>query len=308
MTCPGTGQIPGRPAAGDIVLPQSFLDMPRWWSEGTEWLTAAPRLVRAQCAKWNLDIAGGLAHGSNAIVVPVVRDGEPFALRMTPPEPEVAEQVQALRFWDGRGTVRLHEADIANGAMLLERLSMDQSLISLPAAEAIRILAQVMRRLAVPAPRQVRSTAELVRTRSAEFEPEWQRLGRPFPHAILTGAMDSADRLSQTRSDLAVNGDLHSRQVLRGSREPWLTVDPVLLRGDIEYDLARALWTRIDEMSEAAEIVECFETAVAEAELDAGRARDWVLFRTVDYWLWGVGVGLTSDLERCHRLFSAVLA
>jgi streptomycin 6-kinase len=37
--------------------------------------------------------------------------------------------------------------------------------------------------------------------------------------------------------ELAVNGDLHSDQLLRGEREPWLTVDPVLLRGDIAYDL-----------------------------------------------------------------------
>ncbi|GIE33765.1 hypothetical protein Ait01nite_068100 [Actinoplanes italicus] len=30
--------------------------------------------------------------------------------------------------------------------------------------------------------------------------------------------------------------------------------------------------------------------------------RDWVLFRTVDYWLWGLGAGLTEDPVRCHRL------
>jgi streptomycin 6-kinase len=60
--------------------------------------------------------------------------------------------------------------------------------------------------------------------------------------------------LSVTCPDLAVSGGLHSGQVLRGSREPWLTVDPLLLRGDIEYELARVLWTRIDEMADSAGI------------------------------------------------------
>jgi streptomycin 6-kinase len=63
-----------------------------------------------------------------------------------------------------------------------------------------------------------------------------------------------------------VNGDLHSAQVLRGVRVPWLVVDPVLLRGDIAYDLARALWTRLDEIAHAAGIVGCFDIAEGGSE------------------------------------------
>jgi streptomycin 6-kinase len=123
----------------------------------------------------------------------------------------------------------------------------------------------------------------------------------------MTEAIDIAAGLSSTGSDLAVNGDLHSGQVLRGTREPWLTVDPVLLRGDIEYDLARVLWTRIDGMADAAEVVKHFETAVREGGLDRDRARDWVVFRTIDYWLWGLNAGLTEDPQRCQRLALAFM-
>jgi len=44
--------------------------------------------------------------------------------------------------------------------------------------------------------------------------------------------------------------------VLGGEREPWLTVDPCLLRGDIGFDLARCLWDRLHEMPDAATINE----------------------------------------------------
>jgi streptomycin 6-kinase len=108
--------------------------------------------------------------------------------------------------------------------------------------------------------------------------------------------------LSQTTSELAVNADLHSDQVLAGVREAWLTVDPVLYRGDIEFDLAPVLWTRLDEMTD---IVPHFDTVVTEAALDRDRARDWVIFRTVDYWLWGLRSGLTEDPLRCARLLTA---
>jgi streptomycin 6-kinase len=94
--------------------------------------------------------------------------------------------------------------------------------------------------------------------------------------------------------------------VLQGSRERWLAVDPVLMRGDIEYDLARILWTRIDELRDAAEIVEHFEILVEACGTDRDTARDWVLYRTVDYWLWALAAGLTIDPLRCERLARAV--
>jgi streptomycin 6-kinase len=298
----------GDAADDDVVIPQSFVDMPRWWTEGKQWLADLPRLIRSQCATWDVCIDGQVVHGSNAIVVPVVRGTESFALRMTPPDPQVVEEIRALQFWDGRGTVELVEADPAHGAMLLELLAAHDSLADRPVAEAMVELGRMMRRLAVPAPADVMSTAGLARKRSAELETEWRKLNEPFDMAVLTEALRLSGELSATAFDFAVNGDLHSEQVLRGVRERWLTVDPVLLRGDIEYDLARILWTRIDEMPSSAAIVGHFDTVIREADVDRGRARDWVVFRAVDYWLWGLNAGLTEDPQRCERLVRAFLA
>ncbi len=225
----------------EVVIPQSFLDMPRWWHEGSDWLAGLPQRIRTQCQKWDLRIAGGLAHGSNAVVVPVVSGTEEFVLRMCPAGNEVADQVAALQFWDGRGTVQLFAADVTEGAMLLERLEMGHSLDQVPVSEAVAVLGRTMRRLAVPAPAHVPTTAAVVDARSRQLESDWHRLGRPFPGDWLTAALDAAVVLRVTTSDLAVDGDLHSGQVLRGCREPWLTIDPALLRGDIDYDLARVL-------------------------------------------------------------------
>lgn len=295
-------------AEARVVLPQSFLDMPRWWSEGADWLNDLPGLIQRQCGHWGLSVSGEPAHGSNALVVPVTRDGEEFALRMTPPAADVAAQIDALRFWDGRGTVQLVDAEVERGAMLLERLSTHESLKSRPVDEAVSVLGRMLRRLAIPAPEGVRSTATAARTRAAELDPSWRRLREPFDKAFLNEALNLATNLCQSTSHLAVNGDLHSEQVLKGAREPWLTVDPLLMRGDVEYDLARILWTRLDEMPSDADVLQHFETTVAEGGLDPRRARDWVVFRSVDYWLWGLDVGLTEDPERCRRLVSIFTA
>jgi streptomycin 6-kinase len=290
--------------SGDVAVPQAFLDMPRWWTEGADWLAALPGLVRARCAAWGLTVDGEPAHGSNALVVPVSRGGERLVLRLAPPGDDTAGHVDALRFWAGRGTVELVDADPPAGAMLLERLGAP--LREVAVGEAVAVLGAMMRRLAVPAPAAAPSTDSVVRARSARLEPQWHELGGPFDAAFLTEALRVAPRLSHTDSTAAVNGDLHSEQVLRGRREPWLAVDPVLLRGDIEYDLGRVLWTNVDEIPSSASIVHHFDIAVAAAGVDRDRARDWAVFRTVDYWLWGLSKGLTEDPVRCHRVLAAV--
>jgi streptomycin 6-kinase len=289
---------------GEVAVPQAFLDMPRWWTEGADWLAALPGLVRDHCAAWDLTVDGEPAHGSNAFVVPVARGGEKLVLRLAAPGDDTAGHADALRFWAGRGMVRLVDADLPASAMLLERLGA--SLRDVPVGEAVAVLGAMMRRLAVPAPAAAPSTDSLVRARSARLEQQWSELGRPFDAAFLTEALRVAPRLSHTDSAAAVNGDLHSEQVLRGRRESWLAVDPVLLRGDIEYDLGRVLWTRVDEMPSAASIVSHFDLAVAAADVDRDRARDWVIFRAVDYWLWGLSKGLTEDPLRCRRVIAAL--
>lgn len=286
-----------------IELPENFLAMPRWWTEGSEWLADLPAAVDRQCEKWRLTIDGPVSHGSNAVVVRVTRDGEQLVLRMSPPGPDLADHARALRWWDGRGTVRLYDVDLPRGAMLLERLG--DSLLDQPVGEAMAVLGRMMRRLAVPAPADVPSTATNVSNRAPQLQADWERLGKPFDQTQLTEALTVANHLSKTRSDLAANGDFHSDQVLRGAREPWIVVDPLLYRGDPECDLARTLLTRVDEMADGAEIREHFTTIVREAELDAERARDWVVFRAVDYWLWGLAHGLTTDPERCRRILQA---
>jgi streptomycin 6-kinase len=291
-----------------VTVPPSFAAMPRWRAEGSRWLTALPHKINVQCDRWGLRIVGPAAHGSNAIVVPVDRGGEPLVLRMTPPGPDVAELVYALRFWDGRGTVRLILDDLDAGAMVLERLSVE-SLATVPLDEAMEVIGRMMRRLAVPAPADVRSRTARVADRAAELSRDWTQLAQPVDQTWLTAALHAAERLLAPVNDAqtAVNTDLHSAQVLRGVREPWLVVDPVLLRGDIAYDLARAIWTRLDEMADDPAIVACFDIAVRASGVDRVRACDAVLFRTVDYWLWCLTAGLTEDPLRCERLLRAFI-
>ena len=291
-----------------FVVPETLRAMPRWWSEGSAWLDSLPERAAAQMSSWGLRLDGSvpLRHGTNALVVPVVRDGERLVLRLTPPGPSVAAEVAALRFWGGRGVVDLVAADVIGGATLLERLDASRSAADLPVEEGVAVVAGMMRRLGVQPPAEAPRTCDAVRERLAELGPEWRALGRPFPRRTLAAVMAASQPLTVCAEDVAVNADLHGQQVLAGRRASWLCVDPRLMRGEAAFDLARVLWTRLDEMSDEDAVRRNLGSAVAAAGLDPERARAWVVYRAADYWLWGLRHGLTEDPRRCERLLTAL--
>ncbi|HEX5856603.1 MAG TPA: aminoglycoside phosphotransferase family protein [Microbacterium sp.] len=288
-----------------IVVPQSFREMPRWWHDaaGRGWLDTLPDRVEEQCRRWTLALDGAVMHGSNALVVPVRRDREALVLRLEPPGDDTEQHAAALRLWDGRGTVRLDAVDEDAGAMLLERVDGRRTLLDEPLPRAVTVLAELVRTLAVPVPATVKGTDEIAREHAETFEREWSCLDGPCPREQLDAAIACAvARSVDEPAPTAVDGDLHFEQVLAATRAPWLVVDPVLLRGDREYDLGRILWSRLDEAATDAEVRDLFGLFVGIAGVPAGRAREWVVVRSMSYLLWGLRHGLTEDPPRCRRL------
>jgi streptomycin 6-kinase len=286
-----------------IEVPASFLAMPRWWHEGSEWLEALPSLVADQCQRWGLVPDGALRHGSNALVVRVRRGREQLALRLSPPGDDVAREAAALRFWDGGGTVRLLDADPERRALLLEWINPGHSLADHPLAETPAIIGPLLQRLATDAPGDAPSTGAVASADAADWCARWDALGGPTSRRRLGAALGAAAAVSEPATPrLAVNADLHFDQILHAEREPWLVVDPVLMRGDVGYDLGRLLWSRLDELTGDQDVRGYLRALVEAAGLDLERCERLVVVRAMSYLLWGLEHGLTEDPPRCRRL------
>ncbi len=65
----------------------------------------------------------------------------------------------------------------------------------------------------------------------SSFRAWWERTGRPFNARILDVAFGLAEEVATERPVGMVNKDLHYGNVLRGTREPWLAIDPMVLVG-----------------------------------------------------------------------------
>lgn len=271
------------------------------------WLEALPEQVAALCEQWSLEPDGAVMHGGLSLVVPVKRAGEACVLRVAWPHGETALEVIALQTWGGRGAVRLLEVDYGADALLLERLDATRSLKTLPLEPALWVAGRLLRRLAVPAPADVPLLSAHAVQSSQRFESDWNALGRPFTKQLLEVACSSAVQLAPDAQRLLIHYDLYDDNVLAATREPWLVIDPKVIAGDAEYGVAQMLWRRLEDIPSATQFWRAWEVLLEAAELDAAKARAWTLVRLVDYWLWGLSIGLTIDPARCETIAAWLL-
>lgn len=287
-----------------IAVPDDFATAAviRDGEAGRKWINQLPDLVDGLCQQWRLIVDGEVMHGYLGLVVPVRRGTEPCALKVSWRDESTADEATALITWGGQGAVRLLEVEPARGAMLLERLDSTRSLDEVEIEAAITIAGRLLRRLAIPAPSGFRSLSAWAEDFCLTLPQRWQATDRPFPRRLLDQVWDIACAFGPQSGDLLVNYDLHYADVLAGQREPWLAVDPKVVVGDPEFGMAQLLWCRLEDILAHEGLDRQFRRLIEAADLDLPRAHGWTLVRCVDYWLWGLSVGLTEDPARCKAI------
>ncbi|MBI1297062.1 hypothetical protein GC175_19105 [bacterium] len=286
-----------------LSIPEEFVynTVAREGKAGQLWIAQLPELFDAFCRRWDLVLDGEVLHGYLGLVVPVLREDERCVLKLSWRNASLTQEMQALKTWAGNGAALLLEADPAQGALLLERLA-PRSLGTVPVDEAIVIAGRLLRRLAIPAPSEVQSQTEVASEMVTLLPARWTQFCRPFPRRVLEAVLETVQSVTACEDDLLVNYDLHYENVLAGEREPWLVIDPKVVRGDPVFGLAQLLWTRLEEIEDGPGVESIFSLLVESAQVDSVHARAWTMVRIVDYWLWALSVGFTYDPARCRIL------
>ncbi|MFI9494211.1 aminoglycoside phosphotransferase family protein [Streptomyces halstedii] len=264
---------------------------------GAAFCAALPGLAARFLAEWGLRRDGAVMYGMCALVLPVLReDGRPAALKLQLVDDETVGEPVALRAWGaaGVGAVGLLEHDARTGVMLLERLDESRPLAGMADGRAAaEVLARLLTRLvSVPAPEGIRRLAD-VAVRVIEAAPgaaaalvdeEERRLLGDCAAAVREVAGEPGDRL--------LHWDLHYGNVLAGRAEEgradrWVALDPKPLAGDPGFELFPAL----DNRFEGDEVMWRFDLLTEVLGLDRERARAWTLARVLQNAVWSTGDG-----------------
>ena len=213
---------------------------------GGEWAATLPRLLAEALDEWELTPRGPGLTGWTAVVVPVLRAGEPLVLKVGWPHIESRDEALVLRHWAGDGAVRLHAADPSRGALLLEELDATRDLDTVDVDTACEIVGGLLARLHRPAPPQLRRLSDYARHHADAVVAQNCPLPRRLQERAL-GRLD--DLLSDPDCDgTLLHTDLHYRNVLAAEREPWLAIDPSPLAGHPGFELQPLVRNRREEL------------------------------------------------------------
>ena len=256
---------------------------------GVEWLNRLPS-VMADCARrWSLTITAAFEPISYHYVAPAVQaDGRAVVVKAGFPTRELSTEIEALRLFDGRGVVRLLDADAANGVLLLERLRPGVPLSSLTDdTQATSIAVGLMCQWWTPAPpghpfpTVAEWAAGLDRLR-ARFDGGCG----PFPKALVESAEALfAELIGSMTGPVLLHGDLHHGNIVSAERQPWLALDPKGVVGEPAYEagalLRNPLPRLLHESNPRAVLARRVDQLVEELGFDRARLVGWGLAQAV---------------------------
>lgn len=232
--------------------------------------------------RWRLRVESAFDQdGTCSWVSAVVRsDGTEAVLKLAMPHMEGRDEIEGLRFFDGRGMVRLLEADEGFGAMLLERCLPGTALRSEPEPRQDEIIAAILKRTWESTTqetdlRRFRPLSEMIDLWCDEAEAQRDRW--PDAGVVQEGLRTMKELARPAPGDVLLTTDLHAGNVLRSQREPWLAIDPKPFVGDRAYDPVQHLINCEERLAgDAAGLVE----RVADlTEVDGERLRLWAFAR-----------------------------
>ncbi len=266
---------------------------------GVAWLAALPALIDEYQRRWSITAGPPFPELTYNYVAPVTHaDGTAVVLKCGVPHPELAAEIDALRLYDGRGAVRLLDADTGRGVLLLERLEPGTMLAEIAGdVEATAVAAGVMRELWRPPP-AVDGFPTLDRwfAAYARLRARYHGGSGPLPATLLDRAEAILAELNgSAAAPVLLHGDLHHFNILAARRAPWLAIDPKGVIGDPAYEVAPFLCNprpRLLAMPRPDRILARRVAQLAEAlGLDRARVHGWGLAHAVLSACWSIEDG-----------------
>lgn len=237
-----------------------------WGDDGARWLSDLPAILRTVAREWELTIGAPYQLSWHYVAAATCADATPAVLKLgVPGSTSLAEEAAALAAFDGRGAVRLLRVALDRGALLLERAAPGwraRDLVPGRDAEATSAAVRVMRQLheppsgnpppssqpldvAVPGRPACGGRLPDLLAQARAFDRYAAEPGQagPLPLDLVVRAGGLMRELCASAPRRTVlHGDLHHDNILRGTRESWLAIDPHGVVGDPGYEVGALLY------------------------------------------------------------------
>ena len=219
MTPPGDGELVHESFRAFVAR--------RLGADGRAWLDGLPHVVAGLTRDWELELGAELAGGVLALVVEA---GPERVLKVGAPRDRTADEIEALRRWDGGPAPELLRADAARHALLVERIRPGTRAIHADAGA----VAELLGRLHVEPWPALRPLDEVARRRVRRALEERRTAAERAERALATIDALTAD----APAPVLLHGDLDERNLLVCDRRGLAAIDPLPCAGDAAFDAA----------------------------------------------------------------------
>ncbi|MEK3883331.1 aminoglycoside phosphotransferase family protein [Paenibacillus sp. PL2-23] len=273
-----------------IVIPDSFLDRMQelHGEQGVAWAGALPELMSDFARRFDFYPEAPYPRLTYNFVLRGKRgDGSPAVFKSSFMKDELSREISVLRAFEGRGAIKVLDADEKCGAVLLEGADPGLPLSTIEDdVFATQIFCQVFRRLhhstpsnsQYPSMKQHFGAIERYRERFSDVH-----ITGPLPESWVENAEEClAYLIATTKESTLLHGDLHHENILRHGDEQWVVIDPKGLVGDIHFDVIQFLLNYEDRGGDSEQVLRNRMAIIADRlELDPLRIAMWGVARGV---------------------------
>lgn len=298
-----------------IHLPEKFTQTIRnvHQAKGECWLNNFNKLIQYCEQKWSIHILDPFPLSYNFVAPAFLKDGQKVVLKLCVPNKEAITEIETLRFYNGKGMVRLIEADTEKGILIVERLRPGKTLNSLSNdQEAVLIAANLIKkmlaRVSNHAPVLIPSTVEWAQG-FRKLKSHFNGKSGPLPEQMVYKAEAFFTKLNSTiKNPRLLHGDLHHENILSSEKE-WVAIDPKGVLGETEYEVVSFLMNHLPEKATLETIKSRINLFAKELSLQKERIIAWAFSQAVlsAWWCIEDGCDCVDDFMEKAYLFERLL-
>lgn len=253
--------------------------------EGEIWLKRIPVIAEKLQKYWKLSDLSPVENMTyNYVMKGIQNNKTPVVLKIAPFESFIQSEVEALKAFNGCGSVLLLNYNCQCHASLLQQALPGTTLKSLYSKEkelSMNAYIQTMRAIHA---RSIPSKAQFPHIRDWLKSIENVKEGQ-IPQHYLDTALQLKERLlNSSKKEILLHGDLHHDNVLKHHRT-WLSIDPKGVIGEAEFEIAAFDFISSCELFSSKNVVSLFYQRLSKiarlSKLSQERIADWVYVRLI---------------------------
>lgn len=261
---------------------------------GRRWLENLPDIIKQYEQKWAISVLPPFHLSYNYVAPAKLAEGQNAVLKIAfPRNQEFIYELEALKFFNGEGAIKILQEDRENQAMLLEKAEPGKGARSV-SSEKVRTttVSEVLKRLHRPVTGEmvhlfpdITDWGEAFDRYRLKFPVE----SGPIPRKLFEKSEKIFKSYGNVKNPVLLHGDLHADNIL-SSKRGWLIIDPKGVVGEPEFELGAYLRSPIydfpDPGSRKRLVMERIIQFAEELKFDKEKILNWAIACAVISLVW----------------------